>query len=452
MRQAMKNNSLTAMVFFLFVSFSFAVSALAAEKTFTLEQCLDMARERNPAILASLEKKVQAQWSKQAAYDDFLPKLNMDYGYTYIDEVTNINADFVNIDEVSVTMHNNYQMALHIDQPLFTGFRLMETYHLAELGLKEAVAGEELADLEIIYQTVSAYYNLLLAMKYQEVMDSTVIELTSHYNDSQQFYKNEIIPLNDLLESEVHLSNAIDNAKTAKSNVSNAKRVLLTIIKEPVNLDFTVVDSPDDLPLTSDAEILAQRALEIRPELKQANYGLEASRKQVNIARSAYYPTLMLSATHNRYGGDILVDGHGLSDLQRPEENMIGVYASWEIFAWGQTNHRVNAANAASRQAQQQLIKVMDEIQLEVRNNFTNAVTSYSNIATSRKAVEQALENLRMNTVRYKNQIATSSDVLDAQTLLTKTKNYYYRAIYNYNIWLAALARSVGVKSWKELN
>ena len=92
----------------------------------------------------------------------------------------------------------------------------------------------------------------------------------------------------------------------------------------------------------------------------------------------------------------------------------------------------------------------MDEIQQEVHDSFSNAITVYTNIATSKKAVKQAKENLRMNTVRYKNQISTATDVLDAQTLLTDTQTKYYQAVYHYNIWLAGLARSVGVQSWKD--
>ena len=94
----------------------------------------------------------------------------------------------------------------------------------------------------------------------------------------------------------------------------------------------------------------------------------------------------------------------------------------------------------------------MDEVKLEVQDNFIYALTAYENIATAKIAVEQARENLRMNELRYKNQLATNTNVLDARTLLTDTETKYYREVYDYNIRLAGLARAVGVSSWKELN
>ena len=436
----------------LLIAVSLPGLVLAAGTVYTREQCLEMALTRNPMVLASTERKTQAEWQKKSAYDNFLPKLNVDYSYTYVDDERDIDLRSIGIGEVNVSKRNNWKMSLHVDQPLFTGFRLVETYRLADLGLKTAVAGEQLARLEISFQTVKAYYSFLMAQKFQKVAESAVTQLVSHLNDSEQFFKNEIIPLNDLLESKVHLANAVQDAQVAAGQTRTSRMVLATIIKEPLAVEFKVEDLPDMVALTGGIESLTLQALEVRPELQQANYNLEASKKHITLARSAYYPTVSLSAAHNRYGGDPLVDGHGLSDIQDSRESMIGVYASWELFAWGQTNHEVNRAQAASREVDQALTGVVDEIKLEVQNNFINAGTAFKNIATAQVAVEEARENLRMNELRYKNQLATNTNVLDARTLLTDSETKYYQALYGYNIQLAGLSRAVGVKRWNDLN
>ena len=436
----------------LLIGISFPGLVSAADKIYTREQCLEMALARNPLVLGSIERRTQAEWKKRSAYDDFLPKLNMDYSYTYIDEEHNIDADFVGIGEVSVSKRNNYRMSLYIDQPLFTGFRLMETYKLADLGLKTAIAGEQLAKLEITFRTVMAYYDFLMEQKLQLVAEAAVTQLASHLNDSEQFFKNEIIPLNDLLQSKVHFANARQDVRIAKSRTLVSRMALATIMKEPLQLKFKVEDAPNLVAMTGNVESLILRALVMRPELLRANYNLEASKKQITLAKSAYFPNIFLSAAHNRYGGDILVDGHGLSDLQDSRESMIGVYASWELFAWGQTKHEVSRAAAASREANQSLTGVIDEIKLEVQDNYIHALTAYENIATAKTALEQAKENLRMVELRYKNQLSTNTNVLDANTLLTDTETKYYQSVYDYNIRLAGLARAVGVENWKELN
>jgi len=315
-----------------------------------------------------------------------------------------------------------------------------------------AVAGEQLATLEITFQTVRAYYNFLMDQKLQRVADSAVTQLTSHLNDSEQFFKNEIIPLNDLLESKVHLANARQDARIAASRTRTSRMALANIIKEPLMSKFNVEDSPDMDALTNDVKTITLQALETRPELQQANYNLEASKKHITIAKSAYFPTVSLNAAHNYFGGDPLIEGPNLSNSRDSSETSIGIYASWEIFAWGQTKHEVSRAAAASREADHSLKGVMDEVKLEVQDNFVYALTSYENIATAKIAVAQAQENLRMNELRYKHQLSTNTDVLDARTLLTDTETKYYQAVYDYNIKLAGLARAVGVGNWKDLN
>ena len=58
--------------------------------------------------------------------------------------------------------------------------------------------------------------------------------------------------------------------------------------------------------------------------------------------------------------------------------------------------------------------------------------------------MSQARENFRITRERFKEQMATTTDVLDAQTLLSRTMTNYYNALYDYKISRAALLRAVG--------
>jgi outer membrane protein TolC len=67
-------------------------------------------------------------------------------------------------------------------------------------------------------------------------------------------------------------------------------------------------------------------------------------------------------------------------------------------------------------------------------------------IEVTQQAVVQAEENYRMNVERYREQVATSTEVLDAQTLLTKAKSDYVQALGDYSIYRARLDRAMGVR------
>jgi len=87
---------------------------------------------------------------------------------------------------------------------------------------------------------------------------------------------------------------------------------------------------------------------------------------------------------------------------------------------------------------------VQENLILEVKKAFLKTIETEKNIATAEKAIEQAKENLRINQERYKEQVATTTDVLDAQTLLSRTMTNYYNALYDLKISKAALVRAMG--------
>jgi outer membrane protein TolC len=66
------------------------------------------------------------------------------------------------------------------------------------------------------------------------------------------------------------------------------------------------------------------------------------------------------------------------------------------------------------------------------------------NISTAEKAIEQAEENLRMNEERYKYQVATQTDVVNAVTLLAQARTNYYGTLSDFNVAKAQLERSMG--------
>jgi outer membrane protein len=85
-----------------------------------------------------------------------------------------------------------------------------------------------------------------------------------------------------------------------------------------------------------------------------------------------------------------------------------------------------------------------DSITLELKTALLDLETSEKNIPTTRQAVEQGEENLRVSEERYKAQVTTITEVLDAQTRLSQARVNYYRAFYDHNLAKARLLRAIG--------
>jgi outer membrane protein TolC len=93
--------------------------------------------------------------------------------------------------------------------------------------------------------------------------------------------------------------------------------------------------------------------------------------------------------------------------------------------------------------------QVVEGIILEVKQNYLNVLQAEKNVGVSEKSIEQAEENLRLNEERYKYQVATATDVLDAVVLLAQARVNYYGALSEFNIAKARLERSMG-RMWPD--
>ncbi len=81
---------------------------------------------------------------------------------------------------------------------------------------------------------------------------------------------------------------------------------------------------------------------------------------------------------------------------------------------------------------------------MEVQNAYLSLKETAERIAVTKDAVTQGEENLRLNEERYKEQVGTATDVIDAQTLLTKARVNYFTALYDHQVNKARLLRAVG--------
>ncbi len=87
---------------------------------------------------------------------------------------------------------------------------------------------------------------------------------------------------------------------------------------------------------------------------------------------------------------------------------------------------------------------ILDAISLEVNRAFQSVVAAGQRIDLSRPAVAHALENLRLMRVKYVNGDATPTDIVDAETALTRSRQRLNSAVYTYLVALARLDYAIG--------
>ncbi len=405
----------------------------------TLKESIGIALQKSPTVQSAQSAIKGAEYQRLSAVSDFLPQVNMQYSYTRLDRPARIIIP--PNPPLTVGTKDNYNWTTSVTQPVFTGGALINSYLLAKIGVDSAKVQFEQTKLDLVLQVRQAYYAILNAEKGLEVAQQAVQQLDAHYMVAKAFFEVGIIAKNDVLQTEVQLAQTKQNLIKAENALEVARGVFNTLLRRGINEPVRLGEALEYTPMTIDMDALMEEAFRERPEIKLSDLGIRSAKKEVGIAASKLFPQLSIVYSYERQGDDPRVEG---SRFQRMHDwNVMGV-AQWTIWDWGKAWWGVGESKARVFQAQCALEQVKDAVKLDVQSASLGVTEARKNIQVAETAVSQAEENFRINEERYKGQVATSTDVLDALTLLTQARTNYYTALSDYNVAKARLQRAIG--------
>jgi outer membrane protein len=260
--------------------------------------------------------------------------------------------------------------------------------------------------------------------------------IKSHLDVAQAFFSQGMIPKNDLLEAEVSYAQSqqqvILTDNQAKIAESNLNQLLGRDLSIPILTDKEV--PMPGLGINLDDAIAT--ALKNRQEIRVTELQIDSASKGVSIARAGYVPNVAASYNYTKYGEHTNVDFW--------DSWTAGVGLSWNIFQGGATHSSVGRAIADRDRLTFLLQSQKDQIGLQVKNDYLSAQEASARTAVASKSIAQAEENLRIQKDRFNLQVATTTDILDAQTMLNRAQMSYILARADYAKSQASLRADMG--------
>jgi outer membrane protein TolC len=240
----------------------------------------------------------------------------------------------------------------------------------------------------------------------------------------------------------------VANARVGVIRARNLVRFSEASFANALGLDATVpIEIADTLTYEAvglDPAQLAAEALGNRPELRQAQARLDATRAQLSGARAGYLPDLTVSGSAGYAGDDALVGVNGVAGVSFSETWSITGQLTWNLFQGFFTQSRVKETQALVETARANYETVELQVRLEVEQAYIAVVEAAERIGATEKAIESARENLRLAQGRYDAGVGTILDLTEAQLSLSNAEADNVRALTDYRVGLAVLDRVVG--------
>ncbi len=287
------------------------ISLHAQSKKWTLEEAIEKALEENISVKQAQLDLELAEIDKLTALGNYLPSFNISGSNSWNTGLTQNVTTGVLQNQTT----RNFSANATLGVTIFNGLSNLRQAQRAKLSRLAAQYNlDQIKDNTALF-VANAYLEILFNKENLNVIKAQHEITLEQYKRSSQLVDAGSIPRGDLLEIESTSANEEQRIVLAENTIRisliNLAQILL--IKDYENFD--IAESSYDAPLSditsnSPEEIIA-KAKENRQEIKIADANIALAEKDVQIARSNYYPTLsgFLNYNTRESGADRILQG-----------------------------------------------------------------------------------------------------------------------------------------------
>ncbi len=388
-----------------------------------------------------------AEATRNEAFTRFLPTLSASASYTRTSNVQPFEVELPALPTVpskfviSPTIRDRYGLNLNLTQPLFTGFALTNSYKSASAltSAQQYEFSRDSVDTELAIRT--AYWNLYLAGDLKVIIDESVKLIETHLTDANNFFEQGLLTRNDVLKVETELSQMRLEQIQAESRERLASLSLKKLLRIPSSTVIEIISKPK-VTISNDPGIdsLIEIGMKKRSDLSAVREKVRAAKASVGMARSGWYPKLMLTANYQYMRPNPRV----LPAVDQWDETWdVGLALTFDIWNWERTKHQTRRASAALAQARDGLEQLRDAVELEINSQYLDLIAAQQSVEVATAGVRQAEESYRVTKDKFGVDLASNTDLLDAEVALLRARTNLTRATVNQILAEAKLRRAV---------
>lgn len=321
--------------------------------------------------------------------------------------------------------------------PLFTGGKRIYAGKIGKTLVSVAEVNREQVSANQQALLIESYFGLRLGQRVVEVKTETYNSLKTHYDQALKLEQQGMINRAERLVAQVSMEEAKRELESARKDLEVASQALKSLIN-----------------VGEEQEIRTTTSLFINESIPSAGYFKEMipfnnylvnqlklqesiAHNQLKIGRTGYLPNIALIGKQTLYAD-------GLDKYLMPR-TMIGVGFTWNIFDGLDREKKIRQARLTSQSLAIGKEKAVTDLQVGVDKFYSQMQNAMDNVKALNTTLEMSNELVRIREKSFKEGMATSSDVVDAEVVLLKVKTAFLLAYYQYDVALANLLSICGI-------
>lgn len=416
--------------------FSICAASLCALPAYalTIDEAIELARANNHR-LKQYRHLTRAQENRVgSARAAFWPAVDLDYRAARSDNAYDFAGQtFRKQTQSTATATASYN--------LFSGLSDWHDVKSAKALLQASRYELRGVEADIVLEAKNTFIEVLRAQQNLLVAREAVTLLQSQRRNAELQYRVGLTAKNELLKVEVELASALQERIRTEGLLRVAKRALERAIGIAMSDDESFEELGEIEKAAIDIDRLADIMYDNRSELaylKSRKKSREYTRRSI---LGGYLPSIDLSVSYSQFGERLATDGR--IDPLPDEETQTLITATWNLFAGLKTARDAAAERAEILALEERVLDTKQDLLLQLRQAVEVHTVSAERISVSKTSVAQAEENYRITENQFKQRVADATDLLQARTLLTRSRSELTSSIYNHHRSIAAIERVI---------
>ena len=432
----------------------------AAQQPYTLQQCKQEALKNNIAIRKADNSIRSAEEQRKETYTKYFPNVSASGVYFHANKAlvdgSVSPAEYIPAEaaqmipaEMAGMLGNPiaFSMMKHgvlgsvtALQPVFTGGQIVNGNKLAQIGVEASRLQRELSAREVELTTERYFWQIIQLREKIKTLDAASKSLESIEKDVKVAIKAGVALNNDLLQVQLRQNELASNRIQLENGISISKRVLAQYIGIPYSESFDIQAPLAALSTPLPASLLSTQeeglGVTLLPEYQLLEKNVQANQLQQKMEYGKNLPTVAVGA------------GFIYNDLMDKgiSRGLLLAQVSIPISQWWGGSHAVKRKKIAVRQTLEDLENNRELLLINMQAKRDDLDAAQKQLAIARKSIEQADENLRIQTNSYKAGTLTMSDLLQAQTQSQQARDRFTEVYTDYQIKMLEYRQATGQK------
>ncbi len=409
---------------------------LAAQETWSLQDCINYALTHNIQIQKNQVSEQEGEVSLWLNRGALLPSLSVNtsqsMGYRPFEENTALvqNGQVTNT-QSKVTYQGSY--GVNASWTVWNGGINQKNIEAQKLQNEIAELTTAQSEMSIQEQIAQLYVQILYTQEAIKVNEKLLETAESQHKRGLEMVEQGLMAKADALQLESQLSSANFDVVNSRTQLANYKRQLKALLELGLDQDFNVAATlPSEesvLAMIPEAQTAYEKALATRPEIKSAELGIEAANLKLDIAKRGFLPTVSMSASL----GDSHYSASSKSTGQQMKTNLnmsAGVTVRVPVFDNRQNKGKVKQAKLQQASTRLDLQDKKNTLSNTIEQYWLNAHNNQQNYMAAKQRVKSQQASYELLNEQFQNGLKNVVDVLQGRDNLISAEQDMLQSKY----------------------